>query len=56
MNRARPGSGTFIALESIDHHFFRARTREESYQLFKGGKGGEFQPIISETLRAWLDG
>jgi pimeloyl-ACP methyl ester carboxylesterase len=57
VNRAAPGSGSFVPLESIDHFFFRAATPKESYRLFKPVKGappGELNPIILETLRGWL--
>ena len=58
VNRAKPGNGTFIALDSVDHFFYHAATPEESYQLSKPAKGAparEFSPVILETLRAWLD-
>lgn len=59
VNRAKPGNGTFIALDSLDHFFYHAATPKESYQLSKPpGKGAparEFSPVILETLRAWLD-
>jgi pimeloyl-ACP methyl ester carboxylesterase len=58
VNRAKPGNGTFVALDGIDHFFFRTATPEESYRLFKparGAKPGEFNPIILETLRRWMD-
>jgi uncharacterized protein len=58
VNRAKPGNGTFVALDSIDHFFFRAASPEESYQLWKPAKGaaaGEFNPVVLGTLRKWLD-
>jgi CubicO group peptidase (beta-lactamase class C family)/dienelactone hydrolase len=58
VNRVKPGSGTFVAPDGIDHSFFRAASPEESYRLFKPARGaapGEFNPVILETLRAWLD-
>jgi dienelactone hydrolase len=58
VNRVQPGNGSFLALDSIDHSFFRAASVEESYRLFKPAKGappGEFNPVIVETLRKWLD-
>src|SRR3989442_13767126 len=48
----------FIALDSIDHFFYHAATPEESYRLSTPAKGAparEFNPVILETLRAWLD-
>jgi pimeloyl-ACP methyl ester carboxylesterase len=58
VNRVKPGAGTFVALESIDHVFLRAATPEESYRFFNPAKGtppGEFNPVILATLRAWLN-
>ena len=58
VNRAKPGNGTFVALDAIDHFFFRAATPEESYRYFKPAKGlpaREFNPDILEVLRRWLD-
>lgn len=58
INRTRPGNGTFVVLDSIDHFFFRAASPEESYQIWKPAAGAparEFNPVILETLRAWLD-
>ena len=58
VNRTKPGHGTFVALDGIDHFFFRAASVEESYKLWKPVKGtpaGEFNPVILETLRKWLD-
>ncbi len=58
INRTTPGNGTFIALDSIDHFFFRAASPEESYKIWKPAAGAparEFNPVILEALRAWLD-
>lgn len=58
VNRSRPGNGTFIALDSTDHLFFRAASREESFGYFQptnDGPFGEFNPAILTTLRSWLD-
>ncbi len=58
VNRVQPGNGSFVALDSTDHFFFRAASPEESYRLFKPAKGaapGEFNPDIVKTLRSWLD-
>jgi hypothetical protein len=35
VNRVKPGNGTFVALDSIDHFFLRTATPEESYRYFK---------------------
>jgi pimeloyl-ACP methyl ester carboxylesterase len=58
VNRVKPGNGKFVALDAIDHFFFRAATPEESYRLFKparGARAGEFNPVILETIRGWLN-
>jgi pimeloyl-ACP methyl ester carboxylesterase len=58
VNRVKPGNGTFIALDSIDHFFLRTATPEESYRYFKPVKGmppTEFNRNVLETLRSWLD-
>ncbi|MDF1816582.1 MAG: alpha/beta fold hydrolase [Verrucomicrobiales bacterium] len=57
VNRARPGIGKFIALDSSDHYFFRSDSFQESYGYFKpppGGPYGKFNPAILTTLRSWL--
>src|SRR5262249_23680895 len=58
VNRVKSGNGTFVALEAADHFFLRAITPEESYRIWKplqGAPAREFNPVILETLRAWLD-
>ena len=58
VNRAQPGNGTFIALDSIDHYYFHAASRAESFRYFKPAKGGpygKFNPVILATVRSWLD-
>ena len=58
VNRAKPGNGTFVALDAIDHLFLRAASPEESYQLWKPTKGaspGTLNANFLETLRGWLD-
>ena len=58
VNRVKPGNGTFVALDSIDHFFFRTATPEESYRYFKPAKGmppTEFNPVILERYaRGWM--
>ena len=57
-NRVQPGNGSFVALDSMDHFFFRAASPVESYKLWKPVKDappGEFNPVLLETLRSWLD-
>ncbi|MFO0950297.1 MAG: PDZ domain-containing protein [Isosphaeraceae bacterium] len=53
VNRARPGQGTFLALEGIDHGFNRADTQAESFAAM--GKTGEFNPLIVTTLTDWAE-
>jgi CubicO group peptidase (beta-lactamase class C family)/pimeloyl-ACP methyl ester carboxylesterase len=58
VNRVKPGNGTFVALDAIDHFFLRTATPEESYRYFKPVKGmppTEFNRSIIEALCAWLD-
>jgi pimeloyl-ACP methyl ester carboxylesterase len=58
VNRANPGNGTFVALDSLDHFFLRTATPEESFRYFKPVKAmppTEFNRSFVETLCAWLD-
>src|SRR5262249_10958945 len=58
VNRETPGSATFVALDAMDHFFYRAGTPEESFRHFfpaKGAPAREFNPVVLETLREWLD-
>lgn len=58
INRTTPGQGAFVVLDSIDHFFLRAASTKESYQLWKPASATparEFNPVILDTLRAWLD-
>ncbi len=51
VNRARPGHGTFLAMDGIDHGFNRAASQEESFR--NSGRPGEFNPAIVSTLADW---
>jgi hypothetical protein len=54
----KPGHGTFVALESIDHFFLSTATPEESYRYFKPVKempSTTYNLALIETLCAWLD-
>lgn len=53
VNRAHPGHGTFLALDGIDHRFFKAASPRES--MTRGTKPGEFNPAVLEACRAWVD-
>ncbi len=61
INRTTPGKGRFVVLDSIDHSFFRTASTQESYRIFAPQAAGAaaparvFNPIILETLRAWLN-
>jgi pimeloyl-ACP methyl ester carboxylesterase len=58
VNRVRPGNGSFVAVDSIDHQFFRAASAEESYRYVQPAEGepaGQFNPAILTVIRSWLD-
>src|SRR5262249_16754476 len=58
VNRVKPGNGTFVALDSVDHFFLATAKPEESYRYFKPVKGmppTEFNRAVIDTLCAWLD-
>ena len=58
VNRMKPGAGTFVTIEGIDHFFLRAATQQESYRLWKPEKNSptrELNPAILKTLRAWFE-
>jgi len=58
VNRASPGHGKFVALESSDHFCFRAESMQESFRYFqppKEGPFGKFNPAILKTVQGWLD-
>ena len=57
VNRAAPGNGRFVVLDSIDHHFFRTASQQESYQIWKGTADAPsrvFNTVLLHTLRNWL--
>jgi len=54
VNSLHPGKAEFVKLANSDHGFFKTTSMRDSMQ--KWGRGGsEFNPIIVETLKAWLD-
>jgi hypothetical protein len=58
VNRVKPGNGTYVELDSIDHFFLRTATQEESYRYFKPVKDmppTEFHRAMIKTLCAWID-
>ncbi len=54
LNRTHPGHGEFRALDGIDHGFYRAADRKESFAKW-GKPGEEFNPEIVAVLREWSD-
>src|SRR5215831_18912004 len=58
VNRETPGNASFVTLDATDHFFYRAATPEESFRNFipaRGAPAREFNPVILDTLRRWLD-
>jgi pimeloyl-ACP methyl ester carboxylesterase len=55
VNGAHPGHGTFLAVDGIDHGFDRASSRRESFERGQAGRSGEFNPVILEISRAWVE-
>lgn len=45
-------NGQFMTLKGIDHSCFKAEDQEDSY--LSGMGGGEFNPLIVETLDGWM--
>lgn len=55
VNRRHPGRAAYRLLEGIDHVFRKAATPEESFRQLSGQvPPGEFNPVIVEVLRTWL--
>ena len=54
VNRAHPGHGEFLALDGIDHGFYRAADQKESFEKWNR-PGAEFNPEIVTALREWSD-
>ena len=59
VNQAHPGRATFVALDGIDHAFFRVPSPEASFRLEetlarKPTSWPEYNPVVLETLRGWL--
>jgi CubicO group peptidase (beta-lactamase class C family) len=58
VNRETPGNASLVALDATDHFFYRTATPEESFRNVipaRGAPAREFNPVILETLRRWLD-
>ena len=54
VNKARPGKGTYVALEGSDHGFRKTTSIQDSFRRWKS-PGGEFNPQIITTLKAWME-
>lgn len=51
VNKKAPGKGKFVSLPGTDHSYAKSEDQEES---FLAGPGGNFNPIVMETLVKWL--
>jgi pimeloyl-ACP methyl ester carboxylesterase len=54
VNRARPGKGTYVALDDSDHGFRKTTSIEDSFKRWNT-PGGEFNPRIITTLMDWME-
>jgi pimeloyl-ACP methyl ester carboxylesterase len=54
VNRARPGRGTYVALDESDHGFRRTSSVEDSFKRWNT-PGGEFNPSIITTVKEWIE-
>jgi hypothetical protein len=52
VNKARPGKGTYLALEGSDHGFRKTVSLEDSFKRWQSA-AGEFNPLIITTLKEW---
>ncbi|HWA82639.1 MAG TPA: alpha/beta fold hydrolase [Fimbriimonadaceae bacterium] len=52
VNKLRPGTAQFILMPNCDHVFTKTTSMRDS--MDKWGKGGEFNPIIVQTLLDYL--
>jgi dienelactone hydrolase len=55
VNRDHPGQGTFLAMDGIDHGFYRAASRRESFERGQSQQPGEFNPAIIGVCRNWVE-
>jgi pimeloyl-ACP methyl ester carboxylesterase len=55
VNRDHPGQGTFLAMNGIDHGFYRAASRRESFERRQSQQPAELNPAIIEVCRAWVE-
>ncbi len=54
VNKARPGMGTYVALEGSDHGFRTTVSIEDSFRRWNS-PGGDFNPLIVTTLKEWME-
>jgi hypothetical protein len=54
VNKARPGKGTYVALEGSDHGFRRTTSPGDSFTRWSS-PGGDFDPQIITTLKGWME-
>lgn len=58
VNRVKPGNGTYVAMDSIDHFFLRTSSFQESYRYWKPVKGlppTEFNVAIIDKVSSWMN-
>ena len=55
VNHAHPGHATFLELDGIDHLLDKASSQQDSFEQIKSGKFGDFNSVLAETVKAWLD-
>lgn len=53
VNKKAPGKAKFVSLPNIDHSYAKVEDQEESFLAGQGG-GGNFNPIVMETVIAWF--
>ena len=53
VNQKAPGKGKFVALPQTDHSYAKSEDQEESFLAGPGG-GGNFNPIVMESLISWF--
>jgi hypothetical protein len=54
VNKARPGKGTYVALDGSDHAFRKTTSMKDSFTRWNS-PGSEFNPQILTTLREWME-
>lgn len=53
VNKKAPGKAKFVPLPGTDHSYAKAEDQEESFLAGPGG-GGNFNPLVIETVTKWL--